>query len=40
MIALDSAALTAPDQRDTAADQIDLYKPKKRVPVGAILGII
>jgi peptide/nickel transport system permease protein len=40
MIALDSAALTAPDQRDTAADQIELYKPKKRVPVGAILGII
>src|SRR4051812_15137477 len=40
MIALDSAALTAPDQRDTAADQIELYKPKKRIPVGAILGII
>lgn len=40
MITLSSASPTAPEGQDLTAEEMKLFKPKKRIPVGAIFGAV
>ena len=40
MITLDNASMTSPEGEDVASTAFDTYVPKKRIPIGAILGVI
>jgi peptide/nickel transport system permease protein len=40
MIAMDNASLTSPEGQDIPLNTPEVFKPKKRIPLGAILGIV
>ncbi|MFT3854228.1 MAG: hypothetical protein QM733_16030 [Ilumatobacteraceae bacterium] len=40
MIQMDDASLTSPEGQDVRPDTPEVFKPKKRIPYGAIFGIV
>ena len=39
MIQMDNASLTSPEGQDVVADEPEVYRAKRRIPFGAILGV-